>query len=179
MSSLLSVHLLGGSLRADVAGARIINVIQRLLEQNREAAQKLSALQDNLHRALDDAAMLRQAQARHEEEKQRLNKDAGAQEELYRQMSLKYRKLDESLRAAVEANKKLNSNLQYIKTHHSHDAKKKEREITLMKDKLAKLVQEKSHERKMGMFLINQLQRQDGKRGTWANPNRFLSGMGL
>ena len=63
--------------------------------------------------------------------------------------------------------KRLQSALQHRDTQYKHEVKKKERELSKLKDRLNQLLNDRSGGRKTGIQMSTALQRVDGKRGTW------------
>lgn len=125
--------------------------------------------EDDLHRATTDLSMLRtrvdtaREQTRSEEQHKII-----AQEKV-RQLELKNKKLSDQLAKSKDATRLLQVEKTRLATQYEHAARKQEKDCQKLKERLQKLVAEKNSEKKLGMRLLNSLQRQDGSRGTWGN----------
>ncbi|XP_071842607.1 afadin- and alpha-actinin-binding protein A-like isoform X2 [Apostichopus japonicus] len=109
-------------------------------------------------------------QTRHTQTKEKLDqveKDNVSLAEQCRQLTNQISSLQNKLKSAKEENKKLESLMKGRDTQFRHDLKKKERELSKLKERVHQLMTDKNHERRIGMDILNSIQRTDGKRGTW------------
>ncbi len=150
-------------------GARVCNSVHALLELLRESQRRSAAADERLHRARDDCAMAQQAQARLGSDAERLARELAALQEQHRQLALRLRRAEDDAKAAGDALKKARADAAFVKTHAAHENKRRDRDVAALRERLAKLVQDKSSERKMGLVLASQLQRPSGERGKWAS----------
>lgn len=84
--------------------------------------------------------------------------------------------------------------MQYKEAQHSHEMRKREKEYSRLKVKLGQvlvystvgqssphtppppqLVSDRSHERRLGLSVLNALQRSGGKRKLWDQPGRLIN----
>ena len=90
--------------------------------------------------------------------------------------------------------RRLKASMQYKEAQHSHEMRKREKEYSRLKVKLgqvlivqcmlrnvtltspsSQLVSDRSHERRLGLSVLNDLQRSGGKRKLWDQPGRLTN----
>ena len=63
--------------------------------------------------------------------------------------------------------KKTKANLVHAQKQYEHELRKKEREFNKLKERLHQLLTDKSQERKIGLEILNSIQRPGGQRALW------------
>ncbi|XP_038860045.1 afadin- and alpha-actinin-binding protein-like isoform X2 [Salvelinus namaycush] len=86
--------------------------------------------------------------------------------EAERQLQLKIKTLQNCLKTEKDEEQKLQSIIASRASQYSHDAKRKERESTKLKERLNQLLVEK-RDKKLAIDVLNYLGRADGKRSQW------------
>ncbi|XP_055722259.1 afadin- and alpha-actinin-binding protein-like isoform X1 [Salvelinus fontinalis] len=86
--------------------------------------------------------------------------------EAERQLQLKIKTLQNCLKTEKDEEQKLQSIIASRASQYSHDAKRKERESTKLKERLNQLLMEK-RDKKLAIDVLNYLGRADGKRSQW------------
>jgi X breakpoint 2-interacting protein len=124
---------------------------------------------DELHRATNDISMLRSRISTAKELTRAEEQAKDIALEKLRQIELKNKKMQDQLAKAKDESRALKVERTRIATQYEHTSRKQEKECQKLKERLQKLVAEKNSEKKLGMRLLNSLQRPDGSRGTWGN----------
>ncbi|XP_034558525.1 synovial sarcoma, X breakpoint 2 interacting protein a [Notolabrus celidotus] len=88
--------------------------------------------------------------------------------ETERQLQLKIKTLQSCLKTEKDEVQKLQSIIASRASQYSHDAKRKEREATKLKERLSQLLVDRK-EKKLSIDVLNSLGRSDGKRSHWKN----------
>ncbi|XP_046708284.1 synovial sarcoma, X breakpoint 2 interacting protein a isoform X1 [Silurus meridionalis] len=143
-----------------------LNLLFELLQLQRK---HLRTLQDLEHRQLKNCSDLEHLQhnnSRLKDQLEHTRRENSGLHEGERQLHLKIRTLQSCLKSEKEEVQKLQSIISSRATQYSHDAKRKERECTKLKERLNQLLVDK-RDKKLAIEVVNCVSRSDGKRGMW------------
>ncbi|KAJ8040615.1 Afadin- and alpha-actinin-binding protein B [Holothuria leucospilota] len=129
----------------------------RALEEQETRQMKVNSDYNHLHARLKE----------YKEKLDQTEKDNISLAEQCRQLTNQITSLQSKVKSAKEETKRTESLLKGRDTQFRHDLKKKERELSKLKEKVHQLLTDKNQERRIGMDILNSIQRADGKRGTW------------
>jgi X breakpoint 2-interacting protein len=146
---------------------QIVNCVYDLLQQHHHHIKCREDLETSLHRAHSDVSLLKDTKARLKATIEELEKEVASVSEKERQALKKLKSVSSKLRAEQDEMRRLKLSMQHKETQFSHDVRKKEREYSRLRERLGQLVSDKSQERRLGMEILNALQRGDGKRARW------------
>ncbi|XP_077981248.1 afadin- and alpha-actinin-binding protein A-like [Glandiceps talaboti] len=146
---------------------RLINCTFELLQRHQKSMRLQEEMEVRQHRNFSDLDHLQTSQTRLKEEIEQSQRDIAALCEKERQLKNKNKSLSNKVKVGKEELRKLEGVLKQRDTHFKHEIKKKEREINKLKERVHQLLTDKTQERRIGMDILNSLQRSDGKRGTW------------
>ncbi|KAF5891897.1 afadin- and alpha-actinin-binding protein-like isoform X1, partial [Clarias magur] len=143
-----------------------LNLLYELIQLHRK---HLHTLQDLEHRQLKNCSDLEHLQhnnTRLKDQLEHTRRENSGLHEGERQLHLKIRTLQSCLKSEKEEVQKLQSIVASRATQYSHDAKRKERECTKLKERLNQLLVDK-RDKKLAIDVVNCVSRSDGKRGMW------------
>ncbi|XP_053351666.1 synovial sarcoma, X breakpoint 2 interacting protein a isoform X1 [Clarias gariepinus] len=143
-----------------------LNLLYELVQLHRK---HLRALQDLEHRQLKSCSDLEHLQhnnSRLKDQLEHTRRENSGLHEGERQLHLKIRTLQSCLKSEKEEVQKLQSIIASRATQYNHDAKRKERECTKLKERLNQLLVDK-RDKKLAIDVVNCVSRSDGKRGMW------------
>ncbi|XP_070562453.1 afadin- and alpha-actinin-binding protein A-like [Ptychodera flava] len=146
---------------------RLINCTFELLQTHQKSMRLQEEYENRQHRNYSDMDHLQANQTRLKEEIEQGQRDIAALCEKERQLKNKNKSLLNKVKTEKEELRKLEGVLKQRDSHFKHEIKKKEREINKLKERVHQLLTDKTQERRIGMDILNSLQRSDGKRGTW------------
>mmetsp|Transcript_4990 Transcript_4990/g.12922 ORF Transcript_4990/g.12922 Transcript_4990/m.12922 type:complete len:459 (+) Transcript_4990:183-1559(+) len=150
----------------------VTNVLYAVVAQLRESANLRQRQEDELHRALNDVALLRTRVDTAKRETEATAAQRHSAQEKLRQLEKKSKKGADQLAKTKDELRLLKVETARLATQYDHTARKQEKECQKLKERLQKLVSDKNNEKKLGMRLLNSLSRPDGSRGTWGNRNK-------
>eukprot|EP00039_Didymoeca_costata_P005729 m.83970 g.83970 ORF g.83970 m.83970 type:complete len:497 (-) comp12947_c0_seq1:203-1693(-) len=151
---------------------RVVNGVHKLIQKLKSSILETDDLRDRMLRFKDDVTHFRATQDRLTNELDEARKERAVLKEENRQLILSLQEANEKLSSSKAEVKKTKIDTQRLVSQSEHSKKKIERETVRLKERLQKLLQEKNNERRIGMQLVNALQRKTGKRGQWANADK-------
>ncbi|XP_013415215.1 afadin- and alpha-actinin-binding protein B [Lingula anatina] len=146
---------------------RLVNNTYELLQLQQKSLRVKEQLEDRQQRSESDLSHLQSTQNRLKDSLEQYEREISQSQERERQLVSKNKVLSKKVKAEKEEVKKLQSALSHKDVQYKHEVKKKERELNRLKDRLNQLLTDRSQERRIGMEILNSLQRADGKRSTW------------
>lgn len=156
---------------------KLINSTYELLQQQqRNMKQRTDLEQKNLRSECDNDNLI-QMQKRLKEQLESALREIAMGNERERQSQSKLLKAKEELKLEREELKKTKANSLHVQKQYDHEARKKERELTKLKERIHQLLTDKSQEKKVGLDILNLIKRPSGQRATWKtagpgkNPN--------
>ncbi|XP_070989357.1 afadin- and alpha-actinin-binding protein-like [Oncorhynchus clarkii lewisi] len=143
-----------------------LNSMYELLQMQRRSQH---SLQEQEAESLKSSSALEHLQITNSRLKDQLElskRDTSGLHEAERQLQLKIKTLQNCLKTEKDEVQKLQSIIASRSSQYSHDAKRKERESTKLKERLNQLLVEK-RDKKLAIDVLNYLGRADGKRSQW------------
>ncbi|XP_076339358.1 afadin- and alpha-actinin-binding protein A-like isoform X2 [Tachypleus tridentatus] len=156
---------INGSSKFDII--QLVNATYDLLQLNK---QNIKLRDDLEYRHLRTSSDLDQVHKSHnclKEELEQNKRTVSFYQEKERQLLMKNKDLQIKLKAERDEVKRLTSIIQQKHAQYHHDLRKKEREINQLKERLHQSFNDKGLEKRLGIDIINQLPRKDGRRGQW------------
>ncbi|CAG5125707.1 unnamed protein product, partial [Candidula unifasciata] len=147
----------------------IVNRMYDLLSLYHKTATVKNDLEVRNHRLICETEHQQSSALRLKRLQEQTDRELDQEREKTRQISLKYSQVCNKLRSEKEEVKRLTTVLQSRDLQHKHEHKKKEKEVSRLKERLHQLLADKMPDRKVGMELMNVINRrsEDGRRGTW------------
>ncbi|XP_071118093.1 afadin- and alpha-actinin-binding protein B-like isoform X4 [Haliotis cracherodii] len=152
-----------------VSTVALVNRLYDILRLYQRSNRLKEELENRLHRCNSERDHYISTNARLKRESEGVEKNLARQEEKHRQLALKHKTLAGKHKTDKEEVKRLQSVLQQKDVQSRHEMKKHEKEAIKLKDRLHQLLADKNPARKIGMSMMNVLQRADGQRATWQN----------
>ncbi|XP_046550934.1 LOW QUALITY PROTEIN: afadin- and alpha-actinin-binding protein B-like [Haliotis rubra] len=152
-----------------VSTVALVNRLYDILRLYQRSNRLKEELENRLHRCNTERDHYISTNARLKRENEAVEKNLARQEEKHRQLTLKHKTLTAKHKTDKEEVKRLQSVLQQKDVQARHEMKKQEKEAIKLKDRLHQLLADKNPARKIGMSMMNVLQRADGQRATWQN----------
>ncbi|XP_033127470.1 afadin- and alpha-actinin-binding protein A-like [Anneissia japonica] len=146
---------------------KLINCCFDLMQRHQETRRFQEELENKRIRCDSDLDHLNVTCTRLKEQLEQQQRDNVALVEKERQHILQNKGLNNKLKATKEEIKKLDGINRHRDTQFKHDLKKKEREASKLKERIHQLLTDKNQERRIGMDILNSIQRSDGKRSKW------------
>ncbi|XP_002736564.1 afadin- and alpha-actinin-binding protein A-like [Saccoglossus kowalevskii] len=146
---------------------RLINCTFELLQRHQKSMRHTEELEVRQHRNFTDLDHLHSNQTRLKDELEGSQRNIAALCEKERQLKNKNKSVIEKMKAGKEDLRKLEGILKQRDSQFKHDIKKTEKEVNKLKERVHQLLTDKTQERRIGMDILNSLQRADGKRGKW------------
>ncbi|XP_029561172.1 afadin- and alpha-actinin-binding protein [Salmo trutta] len=143
-----------------------LNGMYELLQMQRRSQR---SLQEQEAESLKRSSALEHLQITNSRLKDQLElskRETSGLHEAERQLQLKIKTLQNCLKTEKDEVQKLQSIIASRASQYSHDAKRKERESTKLKERLNQLLVEK-RDKKLAIDVLNYLGRADGKRSQW------------
>ncbi|XP_074642695.1 afadin- and alpha-actinin-binding protein-like [Tubulanus polymorphus] len=150
----------------------VANTMNELLQLHQKSSRIHESLENRQLRLENDRDHQEQAYQRLKDNVEQCERDLQTKKEKERQLGLKVKQLTSKLKSEKEEVKRLNSVMHHRNVQYQHELKKKEREALKIKDRLHQALMDKKQEKRIGMQILNSLQRVDGKRGTWKTSSR-------
>ncbi|XP_071485056.1 afadin- and alpha-actinin-binding protein A-like [Diadema antillarum] len=146
---------------------QLVNCAYELIQRHQRSMAKQEDLETKKLRLTSDLEHLNTNHTRLKEQLEAVQRENVSQGERERQLGLQLKGLQAKLKGSKEEMRKLEGILKHRDVQFKHDLKKKEREVNRLKERVHQLLVDKNQERRIGMDILNSLQRTDGKRGTW------------
>ncbi|XP_076814079.1 afadin- and alpha-actinin-binding protein B-like isoform X2 [Clavelina lepadiformis] len=145
----------------------LVNVTYDLLQTYRRALESHSDTADGLRNSESDAARFQHLLSLAREDVATKDRELKTKRIEEAHLNQRIETLRKKLKSEQEKCRRLSSEMQSRDTQFKHEKKKKSQEVERMQTKLHQLLQDKKHERLLGIEILNSLQRSDGKRGKW------------
>ncbi|XP_047224569.1 synovial sarcoma, X breakpoint 2 interacting protein a isoform X2 [Girardinichthys multiradiatus] len=152
----------GASLNAVPA----INAMYELLQIHRQNMCTLEEMEEEQLKKLSTLEHMQTSNSRLKDQLELLMREKSGLHETERQLQLKIKTLQSCLKTEKEEIQKLQSIIASRASQYSHDAKRKEREASKLKERLSQLLVDRK-EKKLAIDVLNCLGRSDGKRSLW------------
>ncbi|KAL9950371.1 hypothetical protein ACROYT_G042859 [Oculina patagonica] len=147
---------------------KLVNSTYELLQQQQRNMKQLTDLEQKNLRTRCDNDNLIQNQKRLKEQLESAEREIAMSNERERQLQGKLKKAKEELKLEREELKKTKANSLHLQKQFEHETRKKEREFSRLKERIHQLLTDKSHERKVGLDILNLINRPaGGQRATW------------
>lgn len=143
-----------------------LNLMYELLQVHRRSQRALEELETQHLRSNSDMDHLQHSHTRLKDQLEHIRRENSGLHEGERQLQLKIKTLQSCLKSEKEEVQKLQSIISSRATQYNHDAKRKERECTKLKERLNQLLVDK-RDKKLVIEVSNTIGRSDGKRGLW------------
>eukprot|EP00050_Salpingoeca_kvevrii_P017267 m.63533 g.63533 ORF g.63533 m.63533 type:complete len:512 (+) comp7463_c0_seq1:103-1638(+) len=162
-----------GATKSPEHAVSIVNCLYKLIELHRDDMAKLEQ-SDVRHRKINTELFdLRSAHDRLKEAQVELERETAEFQEKARKVSMRNKNLTNELKATQDELRRLKSDTQRRNSQYHHELKKKDVELEKLKQRMVKLLQDKTRDRVTDLELANNVQRIGGRRGQWANSERF------
>ncbi|XP_062850667.1 synovial sarcoma, X breakpoint 2 interacting protein a [Trichomycterus rosablanca] len=152
--------------RNTLSAVPALNLLYELLQLHRKQQRTLQDLEVRQLKNGSDLEHLQHNNSRLKDQLEHTRRENSGLHEGERQLHLKIRTLQSCLKSEKEEVQKLQSIISSRATQYNHDAKRKERECTKLKERLNQLLVDK-RDKKLAIELMNCVSRSDGRRGTW------------
>ncbi|XP_063963129.1 afadin- and alpha-actinin-binding protein-like [Lytechinus pictus] len=146
---------------------QLVNCAYELIQRHQRSMKKHEDLETKQMRTSSDLEHLQTNHTRLKEQHEQIQRENISQGERERQLTLQLKSSQSKLKSQKDEMRKLEGILKHRDVQFKHDLKKKEREVNRLKERIHQLLVDKNQERRIGMDILNSLQRTDGKRGTW------------
>jgi len=146
---------------------KLINCTYELLQQQQRNMKQRTDLEEKNLRSECDNEHLIQTQKRLKEQLESAQREIAMGNERERQLQGKLLKAKEELKFEREELKKVKANTLHIQKQYDHEARKKEREFTKLKERIHQLLTDKNQEKKVGLDILNLIKRPSGQRAMW------------
>ncbi|CAH1775353.1 unnamed protein product, partial [Owenia fusiformis] len=152
--------------------SQLVSSTQQLLHMHQRSMRIKEDLENRQCRTETDINHLQVTQGRLKDSLKLCQRDIAGLQEKERQLVNKNKLLTSKLKAEKDEVKRLQSVILSRDSQYKHEMKKREKEINKLKERMHQLLTDKNQERRLGMDILNALQRPDGKRGTWKTNNK-------
>ncbi|XP_071953319.1 afadin- and alpha-actinin-binding protein B-like [Antedon mediterranea] len=146
---------------------KLINCCFDLIQRHQETRRFQEEQENKRIRCDSDFEHLNVTCTRLKEQLEQQQRDNVALVEKERQLMSQIKGLNNKLKTTKEDIKKLDGVNKQRDVQFKHDLKKKEREASKLKERIHQLLTDKNQERRIGMDILNSIQRSDGKRSKW------------
>ncbi|XP_060108045.1 afadin- and alpha-actinin-binding protein-like [Heteronotia binoei] len=144
----------------------LVNGTCGLLNLYQSVSAKLGNMEAEEIKRSGEREYLRTRQAKLKDQVETCEREIAAVQKKEQQLESKNKQLSNLLRGEKDEIARLWSTLASRASHHLHEMKRKEQELTRLKEKMSQLVTEKK-DRRGTIEILNVLTRPDGKRSTW------------
>ncbi|XDV26480.1 hypothetical protein PO909_030193 [Leuciscus waleckii] len=158
----VSVECTSGGLSA----VPVLNVLYEVLQLQRRAQRAHHELENQQMKNTSDLEHLQHSHCRLKDQLEHTRRENSGLHEGERQLQLKIKTLQNCLKSEKEEVQKLQSIISSRATQYNHDAKRKERECSKLKERLNQMLVDK-RDKKLAIEVSNYVGRSDGKRGLW------------
>ncbi|XP_064789925.1 afadin- and alpha-actinin-binding protein-like isoform X3 [Oncorhynchus masou masou] len=143
-----------------------LNSMYELLQMQRRSQHSLQEQETEQLKRSSTLEHLQITNSRLKDQLELSKRETSGLHEAERQLQLKIKTLQNCLKTEKDEVQKLQSIIASRASQYSHDAKRKERESTKLKERLNQLLVEK-RDKKLAIDVLNYLGRADGKRSQW------------
>jgi len=147
--------------------SHLINGTYELLKSQKQQIRARDDLEAKQIRSESDNEALIQSQNRLKEELEAAKREICVTQMREKRLADQFKLLQNERKMEREDMKKMKSDMQHKQKQYIHESKRKEKEMLKLKERLNQLLTDKSHEKRLGMEIINSIQRTDGKRKLW------------
>uniref|UniRef100_A0A8C8FII7 Uncharacterized protein n=1 Tax=Oncorhynchus tshawytscha TaxID=74940 RepID=A0A8C8FII7_ONCTS len=144
----------------------VLNMMYELLQMHRRSQRSLQELETEQLKSSSALEHLQMTNSRLKDQLELYKREKSGLLETERQMQLKNKTLQNCLKTEKDEVQKLQSIIASRASQYNHDAKRKERESTKLKERLNQLLVDK-RDKKLAIDVLNYLGRADGKRSQW------------
>ncbi|XP_076828598.1 synovial sarcoma, X breakpoint 2 interacting protein a isoform X2 [Brachyhypopomus gauderio] len=163
---LCGVSIETGGTEPSLGAVSALNLLYELLQLQRRGLQTLHDLENQQLKNNSDLDHLQHNNSRLKDQLEHTRRENSGLHEGERQLQLKIQTLQRYLKSEKEEVQKLQSIIASRATQYNHDAKRKERESTKIKERLNQLLVDK-RDKRLAIEVVNCVGRADGKRGLW------------
>lgn len=147
---------------------KLVNSTYELLQQQQQNMKQLTDLEQKILRSECDNEHLVQTQKRLKEQLESAQREVAVRNERERQLQGKLLKAKEDLKLEREELKKTKANSHHLQKQFDHETRKKERELSKLKERIHQLLTDKNQEKKVGLDILNLINRPAGaQRAMW------------
>ncbi|XP_057696193.1 afadin- and alpha-actinin-binding protein-like [Corythoichthys intestinalis] len=150
----------------DVNVIPVLNCIYELLQLHRKGLQTLENMEKEQLKLGNNVDSLQLTSTRLKDQLEIAKRENTGLFERERQLQLKVKSLQNSLKNEKEEIHKLQNIISSRASQYNHEMKRKEREFNKLKEKLNQLLVDKK-EKRLAIDIVNKLGRADGKRSVW------------
>uniref|UniRef100_A0A147B0F0 Afadin-and alpha-actinin-binding protein n=1 Tax=Fundulus heteroclitus TaxID=8078 RepID=A0A147B0F0_FUNHE len=143
-----------------------LNVMYELLQIQKRNMCSLEEMGNEQLKKLNTLEHMQMSNSRLKDQLELSIREKSGLHETERQLQLKIKTLQSCLKTEKEEVQKLQSIIASRASQYSHDAKRKEREASKLKERLSQLLVDRK-EKKLAIDVLNCLGRSDGKRSQW------------
>lgn len=143
-----------------------LNVMYELLQKHRRSQHSLQELETEQLKVNSNLEHLQISNSRLKDQLELSKREKSGLHETERQLQLKIKTLQNFLKTEKEEVQKLQNIIASRASQYSHDAKRKERESTKLKERVNQLLVDK-RDKKITIDVLNYLGRSDGRRSQW------------
>ncbi|XP_056148548.1 synovial sarcoma, X breakpoint 2 interacting protein a [Lampris incognitus] len=151
---------------ASLSTVPALNAMYLLLQEHRRSQRYLEQLEKEQLKSSSTLEHLQISNSRLKDQLELFKREKSGLYETERQLQLKIKTLQSCLKTEKEEVHKLQSIISSRASQYNHDAKRKERECTKLKERLSQLLVDKK-DKKLAIEVLNYLGRSDGKRSQW------------
>ncbi|XP_074544058.1 synovial sarcoma, X breakpoint 2 interacting protein a [Halichoeres trimaculatus] len=151
-----------------------LNAMYELLQINRRNLSTVEELEKEQLKKTNSLEHMQMNNSRLKDQLELSIREKSGLHETERQLQLKIKTLQSCLKTEKDEVQKLQSIIASRASQYSHDAKRKEREATKLKERLSQLLVDRK-EKKLAIDVLNSLGRSDGKRSHWKNAKATAS----
>ncbi|KAM6948248.1 LOW QUALITY PROTEIN: alanine aminotransferase 2-like [Aplochiton taeniatus] len=151
---------------ASLSTVPTLNVLYELLQMQRRSQHALQDLETEQLKNSSSLEHLKMGNSRLKDQLELFKREKSGLHEAERQLQLKIKTLQGCLKTEKDEVQKLQSIIASRACQYSHDAKRKERETSKLKERLNQLLVDKK-DKKLAIDVLNYLGRADGKRSQW------------
>ncbi|XP_044851725.1 afadin- and alpha-actinin-binding protein-like [Mauremys mutica] len=144
----------------------LVNGTWALLRRYREASAKLGAMEAEELRRAGELGYLRSRQCKLKAQVEACEREIAAVQSKEQQLQTKNTELLASLKGEKDEVAKLLATLASRGAQHRHEVRRKEQELSRLKEKMSQQLTDK-RDRRAAMEILNSLGRADGRRATW------------
>jgi X breakpoint 2-interacting protein len=137
----------------------MMNSTYQLLDMYRNTLKRLDDLGTNLQKTRSNLTLHSETISRLKAELEGSERRVKEHQEKERQVGLRNKSLTVQLKVKEEECRKIKLNMNHKEQQYLHDMKKREREYYRINERLGQFVLDKSHERKLGIKMLNNLQK--------------------
>ncbi|GAB1606251.1 afadin- and alpha-actinin-binding protein A-like isoform X1, partial [Argonauta hians] len=144
----------------------LINTAFDLMKRIQQDTKFREELETKMSRIITDYDRMAASQVRSKDEIEKLEREIALRQIKEKELAAKIRALTSSVKTEKDEVKRLMSTLENRHLQYRHNAKKTEREMDRLKEKLSRVLMDKTHKISQPEIL-NTLPRPEGKRATW------------